>query len=128
RLPDRELHGWEASLPSAARITGSLGARTLVRGGPKANRFWADSSSALDKDAPVTNWMSKIEQLRPELFDLHTSDRGLLLRIDYQSAGSELGFFELWKGPAQDEGRSPYWVRTEQTRLPAKIIVEHAER
>jgi len=130
RLPDRDLHAWDPTMPTAARITGMLGARTLARGGPKGNRFWARSESASDKDLTATNWMSKIDQMRPELFDPNAGERQLLLRIDYELAGSKLGFFELLKGPQQKQAQGPsqYWLRTEQTRLPANIVSEQGEQ
>lgn len=124
RLPDRELHAWDPSVPTAAHITGSLGDRNLVRAGPKTNQFWADAAHPNDKDATATNWMAKIDQLRPEFFDPSAGVRNALLRIEYTIGDSQLGFLELLKGPESKEGVAEYWLRTEQTRLPSKVLIE----
>ncbi|HMJ10352.1 MAG TPA: DUF4340 domain-containing protein [Polyangiaceae bacterium] len=128
RLPERDLHAWLDMQPTSARIKGRGRTRNLVRGGPQGSTFWADSASASKKDATATNWMAKIDELRVVAHDpTPQKDRSQVLRIEYARSGEQQGFLELWKGPAV-ENRSHYWVRTEQTRMLARVFVEQGEQ
>jgi hypothetical protein len=122
RLPNQELHDWPDTAPMSALLSGKLGTRHLVRGGPKENLYWADSTAAT-KDETATNWMSKIEHLRSASFDPSPpSGRDMIIRIDYEAHSEKLGYWELWKGPK--EGKTQYWVVTERTRMPVRLFNE----
>jgi hypothetical protein len=130
RLVERELHEWKEAEVTAANVKTGDKTRRVVRGGPEGKRFWADPATADQKDETIANWMSKIDRLRPTDYVMTTpSDKQDILRIDYQAGSRELGFVELARLPATEaSGKPDYLVRTERTRLFAKVPATTAEQ
>jgi hypothetical protein len=130
RLVERDLHEWKEAEITAAKVKTSDKSRQIVRGGPEGKRFWADPGAADQKDETVANWMSKIDRLRPTDYVMTTpSDKQDIVRIDYVAGTRELGFVEVARIPAADpSGKPEYLVRTERTRLYAKVPATTAEQ
>lgn len=129
RLVERDLHGWKEAEVSTAELSAGGKKRQIVRGGPEGKRFWADPAAADQKDETAANFMAKLDRLRPT--DYVTSEpagKSEVLRVEY-AAGSSLGFLELVRVPAADPaGKPDYFVRTERTRLYAKVPAQTAEQ
>jgi hypothetical protein len=130
RLVERELHEWKEAEVTAADVKAGDKTRQIVRSGPEGKRFWADPGAADQKDETVANWMSKIDRLRPTDYVMTTpSGKQDLVRIDYSAGTRKLGFVELARIPATDPaGKPDYLVRTERTRLFAKVPATTAEQ
>ncbi|MDI1474956.1 DUF4340 domain-containing protein [Polyangium sp. y55x31] len=129
RLVERELHGWKEAEVSTAELSAGGKKRQIVRGGPEGKRFWADPGAADQKDETAANFMAKLDRLRPT--DYVTSEpagKNEVLRVEY-AAGSPIGFLELVRVPATDPlSTVEYFVRTERTRLYAKVPRQTAEQ
>jgi len=129
RLVERELHGWKEAEVSTAELSAGGKKRQIVRGGPEGKRFWADPAAADQKDETAANFMSKLDRLRPtDYVMVEPAGKQDVLRVEY-AAGSSLGFLELVRVPAADPaGKPEYFVRTERTRLYAKVPAQTAEQ
>ena len=104
--------------------------RQIVRGGPEGKRFWADPGTADQKDETIANWMGKVDRLRPTDYVMTTpADKKDILRIDYSAGSRKLGFVELVRlAPTDPAGKPEFLVRTERTRLFAKVPATTAEQ
>ncbi|MRG96062.1 DUF4340 domain-containing protein [Polyangium spumosum] len=129
RLVERELHGFKEAEISSAELSAGEKKRKLVRGGPEGKRFWADPAAADQKDETAANFMAKLDRLRPTDYVMNEpAGKQDVLRVEY-AAGSSLGFLELVRVPAADPaGKPDYFVRTERTRLYAKVPAQTAEQ
>jgi len=130
RLIERDLHEWKETEVTTAAVKAGDKTRQLVRGGPEGKRFWADPGAADQKDETVANWMSKVDRLRPTDYVMTTpSDKQDVVRIDYSAGSRKLGFVEVARIAAADAaGKPDYLVRTERTRLFAKVPASMAEQ
>lgn len=130
RLVERDLHEWKEAEVTSADVKAGDKTRQVVRGGPEGKRFWADPSAADQKDETIANWMSKVDRLRPTEYVMTTpADKQDILRIDYSAGSRKLGFVEIARIPAAEAaGKPDYLVRTERTRLFAKVPATTAEQ
>lgn len=130
RLVERDLHEWKEAEVTIADVKGGDKTRQIVRGGPEGKRFWADPGAADQKDETVANWMGKIDRLRPSDYVMSTpTNKQDIVRIEYSAGTRKLGFVEVAKVPAADPaGKPDYLVRTERTRLYAKVPAATAEQ
>ena len=130
RLIERDLHEWKEAEVTAANVKGGDKTRQIVRAGPEGKRFWADPGAADQKDETLANWMSKLDRLRPTDYVMTTpADKKDLFRIDYLAGSRELGFVEVARlGSTDSAGKPEYVVRTERTRLFAKVPASTAEQ
>jgi Domain of unknown function (DUF4340) len=127
RMVERDLHEWKDNDVQTATLAAAGKTREIVRGGVETKRFWADKASRDTNDETLGNWMSKLERLRPS--EYVTAPPGKLetvLKLEF-FAGRSLGFVELAKAPG-DKGKSDYFVRSERTRLWAKVPAQTAEQ
>jgi len=122
RLAEHDQHEWHDPDLSRAKITVGGKTREVVRSGPEGKRFWADASTPAQKDEALENYFQKIDRMRGQEFVTSApADASPVVRIDYGSARSSLGFFELVKSASKEAGhKSDYWARTEYTRLFVK--------
>ncbi|MDI1444286.1 DUF4340 domain-containing protein [Polyangium sp. 6x1] len=129
RLVERELHGWKEAEVSTAELSAGGKKRQIVRGGPEGKRFWADPAAADQKDETAANFMAKLDRLRPTDYVMsEPAGKQDVLRVEY-AASSSLGYLELVRVPAADPaGKPDYFVRTERTRLYAKVPAQTAEQ
>ncbi len=130
RLVERELHEWKEAEVTTAEVSAGGKKRQILRGGPDGKRFWADPAAADQKDETLANWMSKVDRLRPTDYVMSTpADKQDLVRIEYSAGSRKLGFVEVARIPAADPaGKPDYLVRTERTRLFAKVPATTAEQ
>lgn len=130
KLIERDLHEWKEAEVTTADIKAGDKTRQLVRGGPEGKRFWADPSTADQKDETLANWMTKLDRLRPTDYVTKTLDgKQDVLRVEYKAQNKVLGFFELVRmAPADPAGKPDYFVRTERTRMFAKVSAQTAEQ
>jgi Domain of unknown function (DUF4340) len=127
RLVERDLHEWKDNDVQTVTLTAAGKTREVVRGGAEGKRFWADKASRDTNDETFGNWMSKLERLRPTEFVTAAPEKlETVLRLDF-AAGRPIGFLELAKAPAKDDGKSDYFVKSERTRLWAKVAAPNAE-
>ncbi len=129
RLVERDLHAWKEAEVATAELSAGGKTRKIVRGGPEGKRFWADPAAADQKDETVANFMAKLDRLRPTDYVMNGPEgKQDVLKVEYAS-GSSLGFLELVRVPAADPaGKPEYFVRTERTRLYAKVPAQTAEQ
>lgn len=130
RLVERELHEWKEAEVTTAEVSAGGKKRQILRGGPEGKRFWADPAAADQKDETVANWMSKVDRLRPTDYVMSTpADKQDLVRIEYSAGSRKLGFVEVARiSSADPAGKPDYLVRTERTRLFAKVPATTAEQ
>ncbi len=127
RLLERDLHEWKDNDVQTATLTAAGKTREIVRGGAEGKRFWADKASRDANDETFGNWMSKLERLRPTEFVTAPPDKlETVLRLDF-AAGRPIGFIELAKAPGKEAGKNDYFVKSERTRLWAKVAAANAE-
>ena len=130
KLIERDLHEWKETDVTTADIKVGDKSRQIVRGGPEGKRFWADPSAADQKDETLANWMAKLDRLRPTDYVM-TAPPGKqdVLRVEYKAQNKALGFFELARAASADPaGKPDYFVRTERTRMFAKVTAQTAEQ
>ncbi|MFO0762488.1 MAG: DUF4340 domain-containing protein [Byssovorax sp.] len=126
-MVERDLHEWKDTEVQTATLTAGSKSRAIVRGGVEGKRFWADAASPETNDETLGNWMSKLDRLRPtEFLAEPPAEKQAVLRIEY-AGGKSLGFIELSRTPAGDNGKPTYLIRTERTRLYAKVPLPAAE-
>jgi hypothetical protein len=130
RLVERDLHEWKEAEVTSADLKAGDKTRKIVRGGPDGKRFWADPVAADQKDETIANWMSKLDRLRPMDYVMTTpADKQDIVRVDYMAGTRKLGFVEVARIPSGDPaGKPEYIVRTERTRLFAKVPATTAEQ
>jgi hypothetical protein len=123
-LVETELHEFPLD-PDVDRVTVSFGGkkRALVRRGMAQKRFFADGSAPETNDETATTWMAKVERLHATEFI--TGDppatSGDKLRLEYATTRSALGFLEVVKSSPLGSTDSDVFIRTERTRLWAKV-------
>jgi hypothetical protein len=127
RLIERDLHEWKDNDVQTVTLTAAGKTREVVRGGAEGKRFWADKASRETNDETFGNWMSKLERLRPTEYLIAPPEKlETVLRLDF-AAGRPIGFIELAKAPGKEAGKSDYFVKSERTRLWAKVAAANAE-
>jgi Domain of unknown function (DUF4340) len=124
KLIERDLHEWKDPDVSSAKITAGGKTREIVRSGPEGKRFWADPTASDQNDETVSNWMGKIDKLKPTEYVLTAPEgKETVARVEYFGKSAKpLGFVELVKAPAAADGGKPsYYVISERTRHLAKV-------
>lgn len=128
RLIERELHAFKMSEVREARVRGGEKSRLLLRGGDEKKGFWADPDAKETNDETAGNWMQRLERLRPSEYRESLPDpKSLVVRVEYEGKSGPLGFLEVVKA-AGDGEKADYFVRTERTRLHAKVIESLAKQ
>jgi hypothetical protein len=128
KLIERDLHEWKDPDITSAKVLAGGKTRELLRAGPDGKRFWADSGAAEQNDETASNWMSKLERLRPSEFVLTMPEgKETVARVEYAARSRPLGFLELVKAPGPD-GKAAYYVVSERTRHLAKVASSSAEQ
>jgi hypothetical protein len=120
-LSERDLHDFQDPEILSVRIVGAGKSREALRRGPATKRIWADPASPDKPDETVSNWLNKVDRLRPTEYvaDLPAS-REPVARLDYKVKGEDGTFFEITKIPGA-AGKFDYYVRSEHTRLWGKV-------
>jgi hypothetical protein len=90
-------------------------------------RFWADQATPDQNDETAGNWMTKLDRLRPTEYAASAPEKPeIVARVDY-SGGAATGFLELVRVAGTAE-KPDYFIRTERTRLYAKVTRSLAEQ
>jgi hypothetical protein len=120
-LGERETHGFKDPDVESVRVIARGKSREVLRRGPESKRIWADPSDPEKADETVSNWIAKVDRLRPsEYLGTPPPAPDLVVRLDYKVRGVNGAFVEIAKvqsgGPKLD-----FVLRTERTRLWAKV-------
>ncbi len=130
RLIERDLHEWKETEVTTADVKAGDKTRQIIRGGTEGKAsFWAEPGAPEKADETLGNWMDKLKQLRPTEYVMTTpSDKKDVVRINYAAGSRKLGFVELAQLASTDSaGKPEYAVRTERTRMFAKVPASKAE-
>jgi hypothetical protein len=126
RLSERSQHEWKWNEVDSVTISGGGKQKRVVHSGTEGRRFWADANNAEQIDETSGNWLSKVERLRPNSFlDKLPDGATRIMRLEYRTGGDEKGFLELYH---RDDKENPYFIVTEQLRLPAVVTKQTAEQ
>jgi hypothetical protein len=134
-LSERDVHAFKDADLESIRVAARGKSREVVRRGPESKRIWADPSDPEKADETVSNWVAKLERLRPtEYLGTEPNAPELVVRIDYKVKGARGVFLELAKTP-NPAGAAPsatakfdFVVRSERTRNWAKVYAPVAEQ
>ena len=138
-LTERDAHGYKDEDLKEVRIVARGKSRVVLRRGPEGKRIWADGSDPEKADETATNWLAKIDRLRPtEYLPEVGGVPEPVVRLEYAVKGASGIFFELAKLPASpapeatDAGapsaKHEYVARSERTRLWTKVPSGVAEQ
>ncbi len=135
-LVEREVHDFKDPDIESVRIGARGKTREVLRRGPDSKRIWSDPSAPDTGDETVSNWIAKVDRLRPlEYPTPQPKSPEVVVRIDYTVKGQKGMFLEVGKAPGAsqaDAGASPtkldYLLRTERTRQWAKVTSSLAEQ
>jgi hypothetical protein len=127
-LLERDLHDFQDPDIESLRVVAGGKTREVLRRGPPTKRIWADPGSPDKADETVSNWLSKVERLKPtEYVSDPPSPPERVLRIEYKVKGGDGLFLELAKTPG-DGAHHEYLIRSERTRLWTKAYAPWAEQ
>ncbi len=129
-LAEHDLHGFKDGEIERIRVIAHGKTREVLRRGPEGKRIWADPRDPEKADETVTNWLAKVDRLRPgEYPEQPSSPPEVVVRIEYTANGASGAFVELAKeAPTASDAKPEYRVRTERTRLWAKVAAPLAEQ
>jgi hypothetical protein len=129
-LSEHDLHGFKDPEIDRIRVTAHGKTRQILRRGPDNKRIWTDPASPDKADETVANWLGKTDRLRPtEYLGDPPAAPEIVVRIEYTATGAQGAFFELAKVmPPASDAKPEYLVRTERTRLWAKVASSVAEQ
>jgi Domain of unknown function (DUF4340) len=126
-MMDRELHDWQDADVDSAMLQAGEKTRGILRGGSEGKTFWADAARPGENDETLGNWLLKLDRLRPMEFKQDVPGAELVVRVVYRKGSRDMGFVELDK--AKGSGDKPdYFIKTERTRLFAKVATSLAEQ
>lgn len=131
RLQDRDLHGFDMSRVDRVVLTTPGSQRVRVRTGSGPQAGWAPPDEPDRTDATFVNFMGRVETLR--VLDYHpeldADSLELLARLEYlDDDGDQLGVLEFYRRNGSAEEDTAYYLRTERTRILARVNVPVAER
>lgn len=97
---------------------------------PIATAAWSDVATPDKVDQTIGNFMDRVGKLTALEYS-STPVEGLtpVVAFEYKDKGGKvIGATELWKKPGAKEGEFEYWLRSERTRVHAKVSRPAAER
>ncbi|HZD04052.1 MAG TPA: hypothetical protein VE173_04015, partial [Longimicrobiales bacterium] len=137
RLQDRDLHDFEMSRVDRVVLTTPGAERVRVRTGAGPQAGWASPETPDRADATFANFMGRVETLR--VLDYHpglsADSLEFLARLEYlNDDGERLGVLEFYRRHGQEAGQpgaageTGYYLRTERTRILARVNAPVAEQ
>ena len=139
-LSEREPHGFKDNDLESVRIVARGKTREVLRRGPESKRIWADPTDPNKADETVSNWIAKVDRLRPiDYLAAPPTAPELVVRIEYKVKGVQGAFLEIAKvpltappppapTPTAPTPKSDFLVRTERTREWAKVYGQVGEQ
>jgi hypothetical protein len=129
RLIERDLHPWKDNELTGAKVVAGDKSRELTRSEAEdGKRVWADPAAPSQADETLSNWLSKVDRLRPnEYVEKLPDGASTVVRVEYRGGAKSLGYLEISKAPGA-EGKSDYFVQSEHIRRPAKVPATLAEQ
>ncbi len=130
-LQSRELHRYDDTEVTAVNVRTATGERQMMRemDGPFA--VWSSPDTPGDGDQTFANFMERVQQLSVLTYDvgLDVDTLQLVVRIDFTGESeAPIGFLEMFRAPADDQGVSEFYLRSEATRVAARASRSFAER
>jgi hypothetical protein len=127
RLLEHDLHGFKVDDVQAVSITAGDKTKKLER--LEGKSAWADASSPNKADETASNWLLKVQRLRPTTYLERVTNLGAsFVRVEYRDAKSQLGYVELFRSTGAE---LKYYGRSERSRwyveLP-KALVEPVDQ
>jgi hypothetical protein len=148
-LRERKVHAFEKDEVAQVVLKTPSAEKALVRGGEGAKATWASAATPGQPDQTLANFMNRMGDVTPTDFapTLDEKTLELLLTVEYKDKGGKgMGRLQLFKKPAAatpvaTSAITPapgvtatvapepeYYVRTERTRVLAKLHKAAAER
>jgi hypothetical protein len=130
-LQSTVLHAYEASDIAGITLRTTTGERRMVREGNGTAATWARPDAPGEPDQTFANFMERLQQVSIFAYDaaLNVDTLQFIVRIDEaDDRDRPLGFLEMFRTPANEQGMAEYYVRTEATRIPAHAYRSVAER
>jgi len=125
RLLEHDMHGFHVEDLRSVEIQAAGKTRKLVRIEGKAD-VWADAAKPNVADETVSNWLAKVQRLRPQTYVEKPAQvpATALVRVDYRDKSGTAGFVELYRLP---EAQKKYLARSERTRWYVEVPATLAE-
>jgi hypothetical protein len=130
-LQAREFHRYDASDVAGINVRTPTGERHMVREGDGPTAIWTSPGTPGEPDQTFANFMGRLEQLAISRYEpqINLDTLELVVRIEYMDERERpLGFLEMFRAPADAQGRTEYYVQTEVTRIAAHVYLSMAER
>jgi hypothetical protein len=144
-LRESKLHAYASDDVAKATLAAADKSRQLVRKPgaaappspdphapkPGAPATWADASAPDKADQTLANFMERVEKLSVMEYTTDDKTEGLqpILHIDYQGKdGKKLGELDMYRKPGGPNGEIEYFLKSERTRVLAKVHKLTAER
>ncbi len=130
-LNERDLHGFEEMDIQSVKVSAAGKERQILRRGSEGKRYWADPASPDKPDESAVTWLTKLDRLRPMEYVAElpkTGNPSLVVRIEYASKAGYLGYLELQKIVTEGSAKPEYYLRTERTRMFAKVFSNSGEQ
>ncbi|MGC4063188.1 MAG: DUF4340 domain-containing protein [Polyangiaceae bacterium] len=127
RLQEHDLHGFKVDDVQAVWIVAGDKLKKLKR--LESKSAWADSSTPDKADETASNWLLKVQRLRPTSYlETVPSLGSSFVRVEYRDAKSQLGYVDLFRSTGAE---LKYYGRSERSRwyveLP-KALVEPVDQ
>jgi hypothetical protein len=128
-LTERETHAFKDADVESIRVVARGKTRDVLRRGPDSKRIWADPSDPDKADETVSNWIAKVDRLRPtEYLAAQPSAPEVVVRIEVRAKSAKGAFLEIAKVPGASADKPDFLLRTEYTRQWAKVYSPVAEQ